>query len=46
MVKEGALFYIKSSKIRDINCCIVVIGDKRNLQLEAGTEIQAEYLKY
>lgn len=38
--------YLKASRIRDINRCIVVVGEDRTLQLEIGSEIEAEYLKY
>lgn len=46
IIKEGAEFYIKGRKIRDINRCVVVIAPERRLQLEATSEIEAEYFRY
>jgi hypothetical protein len=46
VIKEGVEHYLKTSRIRDINRCIVVLAEARTLQLEVGSEIEAEYLKY
>lgn len=46
VVKEGVEHFLKASRIRDINRCIVVLAEARTLQLEVGSEIEADYLKY
>ncbi len=33
VVREGAEHYLKGSRIRDINKCIVIMGEERILQL-------------
>ena len=46
VVKEGAEFYVKGNRIKDIKRCLVILAPTRNLQLEAVNEMEAEYLKY
>lgn len=46
VVKQGVEHYLKANRIRDINRCIVVLAEERTLQIELGSEIEAEYLKY
>jgi hypothetical protein len=46
IVKEGAEFYIRSTKIRDISRCLVILAAQRRLQLEATTDVEAEYFRY
>ncbi len=46
VVKEGAEFFIKAGKdIKEIGCCVVVFSTSRTLELEAGTEIEAEIFR-
>jgi len=33
VVKEGAEYYLKGNRIRDINRCLVILGEERVLQL-------------
>ena len=46
IIKEGAEFYIRGNSIKHISRCLVIISPGRRLELEAASDIEAEYFRY
>lgn len=46
IVREGVEFFLKASYVKNINHCLVIISEDKKLQLELGSEMETEYLRY
>jgi hypothetical protein len=46
IVREGVEFFLKASYVKNINHCLVIMSEDKQLQLELGSEMETEYLRY
>lgn len=46
IIKEGAEYYLKSTTIKDLERCLVVLTEGKKLQLELTTSLEADYLRF